>query len=461
MSKALRKPVVAGVFYPKTAKSLDKEVRQHLAEARRVFHTPPSQPRAIISPHAGYDYCGVLTAAAHLMTQEGAYKRVVILSPSHKHAFEGLALPSQDGYSMPGFDVPILKTARTALLKQGLAVIDDAAHANEHGIEIQLPFIHALHPKARIVPIVIGRSDVSQIAAVIDHFSSTGTLFVLSSDLSHFLPQLEARRKDRETARLIETAQFGRITSQHACGSAAIRGYLASEAGQGARTLRVGLSNSSRHSGNTDRLVGYGAWTIHDQQDDILNDLDRAELLRVARHALWARLRTGKVPNLDLSSFSPRVLTTAASFVTLTVDGKLRGCIGSMAPTQPLVQDVITNALRAGFSDQRFAPLTAAEFQRAEIKISVLTSARAQKFKSEAQARRVLQTGVSGAILTCGKHRGVFLPQVWDSLKTKKDFLNGLKRKAGLSEDFWSDDLKLHLFQAECFADPAPIAVAA
>ena len=458
MSKTFRYPNAAGRFFPADPAVLGDEVDRLTAEAARVFAPLPSAPLAVISPHAGYRYSGVLTAAAIGAAAAGSYRRVAILSPSHKHAFEGLALPSEDGFDVGGVRLEVLKSARQRLVKDGLVQVLDAAHDHEHGIETQLPFIARHFPKAKIVPLVIGKATSAQVASVVDALHGMGrdeTLFVLSSDLSHFLNRQQAIDSDLSAAALIETGRGAALTSAHACGARAISGFLASAAGQGARALRLGMTSSYPVTGDADRVVGYGAWSLHRPEDAILGDAFRADLLRAARMALGGRLANGRVPQVNLSSFSPRLHTVAASFVTLEIDGRLRGCIGSMAAHRALVLDVVENAVKAGFADPRFKPLTRNELASVSIKISVLTRARPLRFDTETGARKQLQPGVSGAILTAGRHRGVFLPQVWDSLPTKNAFLRGLKRKAGLPEDFWSPEVGLEEFRSETFAEAA------
>ena len=156
---------------------------------------------------------------------------------------------------------------------------------------------------------------------------------------------------------------------------------------------------------------------------------------------------------MEPAAFRPELQTHAASFVTLEIGGRLRGCIGSLAPRMAVVRDVAENAVKAGLSDPRFAAVTEAELGRIRIKLSVLSRAARADFGSEAEARGLLVPGETGAILVSGRQRGVFLPQVWESLPAPDAFLRGLKRKAGLGEDHWSDAVELHLFRGETFGE--------
>ena len=290
-----RAAAVAGRFFPADAGGLASAVSDCLSGVE----AGPAPPRAVISPHAGYPFSGRLAGAAWGATRPAGTARVVVLSPSHRHAFDGVAMPSQDRYAMPGFAVDIDTAARRALVERGLAHVGDAAHDHEHGVETQLPFLNALHPGATVLPLVIGRAAPGRVAAVVDALAdpdATPPLFVLSSDLSHFLTLEAARAHDAGTAKLIETGDHAKITGAHACGAAAIRGFMGSACGRGLRVQRLGMANSADVTGDSSRTVGYGAWALYARTDAILGPQHRAALLRAGRQALEARLSRGTAP---------------------------------------------------------------------------------------------------------------------------------------------------------------------
>lgn len=449
---SFRDAVVAGAFYPGAADALRAEVAGIL---ERLTPQPvlPSAPKAVISPHAGYRFSGLLTGVAIRATRGAQVRRVAVLSPSHKHAFPGVALPSADAYRLPGIEVRIDTAACATLVAAGLAQILDAAHAQEHGIETQLPFLHAIHPGASVIPLVVGDAAQAQVAAVVDALAAMKNppLFVLSSDLSHFLPLDQAAAKDAETARLIETGGYQSLSSKHACGVRVLRGYLASRSGQGARAARLALANSHGASQDAARTVGYGAWALMAEGKDMVGADHRALLLRIARQALASGLKRGKAPAVDLSTFPTLLRGYGASFVTLKIDGRLRGCIGSLSAHRPLAEDVVINAYKAGFQDPRFRPLRPEDLGRLSIKIAVLSPARPMAFTSEADLEAQLVPGEDGLILSDGPHRGTFLPMIWDSLPTPRAFLEGLKVKAGLPKDHWSNQIKVLRYKTESF----------
>ncbi len=451
-----RSPAVAGRFYPAEAEPLRAMVEACLDQGLIGRRQRGSAARAIISPHAGYAYSGWLAGAAWRSTARVQRSHAVILSPSHRHAFDGIALPSERAYLMPGFKVKIDREARWALVDEGLAHVEDAAHDAEHGIETQLPFLHRLHPGAQVVPLVIGRASVEQVARVVDflaRFRDKPPLFVLSSDLSHFLSRDAAEARDLDTARLIELGRYDQLTDENACGAMAITGYMASDYGRDARAYRLALANSHAVTRDDRRTVGYGAWALFGAADAMLPPRHRAALLKVARDALRIRARKGKMPGLKEETFAQPLRGYGATFVTLTKGGQLRGCIGSLSPSVSLLRDVATNAIKAGFEDSRFDPVTTEELGNLKIKIALLTRPERMHVATEAELLGQLVPGQDGLILSDGDRRGTFLPMVWDSLETPEAFFSGLKVKAGLPRDHWSDTLRVERFRAESFAE--------
>jgi AmmeMemoRadiSam system protein A len=172
-------------------------------------------------------------------------------------------------------------------------------------------------------------------------------------------------------------------------------------------------------------------------------------LLRLARAAIAAELGfvSHDYPRSDWLE------QPGATFVTLTLDGRLRGCIGSLEAHRPLIDDVRHNAVAAAFRDPRFMPLSETEFADTVIEVSLLSAPEAISFSSEADALGQLQRGRDGVILEYGRHRATYLPQVWAHLPDPKSFLEELKVKAGLPEDFWSDDIRLSRYSVQKFSE--------
>jgi len=179
---------------------------------------------------------------------------------------------------------------------------------------------------------------------------------------------------------------------------------------------------------------------------------EQAALLQVALASIQSGLDTGSPLQVQPDAYPPALSAMRASFVTLKRNGDLRGCIGSLTPVTSLVEDVAHNAFAAAFRDPRFLALTAAELQGLEIAISVLGPSEPIDFSSEQDLLGKLRPGIDGLVLQDGRHRGTFLPAVWESLPKPVDFLDHLKQKAGLPADYWSDTLEVQRYTTVSFA---------
>lgn len=184
-----------------------------------------------------------------------------------------------------------------------------------------------------------------------------------------------------------------------------------------------------------------------------ISHTDRKVLLAVARRAIEEGVERQQRPVLELEQYSEVLRRPAASFVTLYLEGKLAGCIGSLEATRPLVEDVAENAYSAAFSDYRFAGIGKNDLQQLSLEIALLSPLQRVEVVSEAELQRQLTVNKHGLLIEMSVHRATFLPKVWKTLPDKKDFLEQLKLKAGLSRDFWSDKIECYLYTAESFSD--------
>ncbi len=189
------------------------------------------------------------------------------------------------------------------------------------------------------------------------------------------------------------------------------------------------------------------------EQHTPLSPALRRELLQLAKASIRYGLEKGRPLPVQAGEYPPELQVRRAAFVTLNRNGMLRGCIGHLQAMAPLVQDVAENAYAAAFRDPRFPPLTLPELKGLEIHISILTPARPLEFSSEADLVARLRPGIDGLILEDGRHRGTFLPSVWESLPEPHEFLRHLKRKAGLPPDFWSDTVRILRYETESFSE--------
>jgi len=257
----VRQTAVAGSFYPADRDALDAVVRRMLGAA-----PAPSgpAPKALIVPHAGYEYSGQVAAAAYAQLRPWArqYRRVVLLGPCHHLPFTGLALSSADCFHTPLGDVPLDREAFAVQSHPAVEVLD-AAHRLEHSLEVQLPFLQCVLNRFVLVPLVVGDANMHTVAAVIDSvWAGAETLIVVSSDLSHYLGYAAACRRDRETCRAIEALEPRAIGHAQACGATPLQGLLIAARRRGLRAVTLDLRNSGDTAGAKDRVVGYGAWML-------------------------------------------------------------------------------------------------------------------------------------------------------------------------------------------------------
>lgn len=257
----VRVPAVAGLFYPGEAGALRAQLAQLLAENP----APGALPKALIAPHAGYVYSGPIAARAYrrLAPHAAIIRRVVLLGPAHRVALHGLALPAADVFRTPLGDIELDADAIALLTGLPQVTRSAAAHEQEHSLEVHLPFLQTLLENFTLVPLVVGRAQTNEIAAVLAAvWGDEETLIVISSDLSHYHDYASAQRLDADTARRIETCQFP-IPDEQACGAYPINGLLSVAQTQHLRVERLDLRNSGDTAGDKRRVVGYGAWALH------------------------------------------------------------------------------------------------------------------------------------------------------------------------------------------------------
>ncbi|HEX5801892.1 MAG TPA: AmmeMemoRadiSam system protein B [Azospira sp.] len=257
----IRQPAVAGMFYPERAPVLANEVASLLAAipapARPV-------PKALVAPHAGYVYSGPIAASVYALLKPAAatIRRVVLLGPTHRVGVRGLAVPSVDSFATPLGRVDLDREAIATLADLPQVVVADAPHAQEHSLEVQLPFLQTVLGDFRLVPLAVGLASAERVAEVIDRlWGGPETLIVVSSDLSHYLPYAEAREIDGHTAERV-LAFAPDISHDEACGATPLNGLLLAACRHGLRASLVDLRNSGDTAGDRRRVVGYGAFAF-------------------------------------------------------------------------------------------------------------------------------------------------------------------------------------------------------
>ncbi|MGB9907376.1 MAG: AmmeMemoRadiSam system protein B [Candidatus Saccharicenans sp.] len=457
-AQGLRKPVWAGQFYEADPAKLSRLLDVYLSEAGA--RAVGGEVAGLISPHAGYVYSGRVAACGYSLVKDRPVDSVVIIGPSHQYGFEGCSIYLRGGFETPlGVAEVDATLARELSRLSGFGYIPEA-HAREHSIEVQVPFIQKVFPKARIVPVVMGYQTESTVQALAGALARAlpgkKVLVVASTDLSHFLSRAEANELDQKTIDLLRQLDLKTLTRKMGrqenimCGSGPVLTLLQYARKVGRPRVEVlSYSDSAAVGGPADRVVGYLSAAVCLEKAADLADLspaEKKELLSLARQAIEVFLESREM--ISYQPVQPRLETPAGAFVTLKEHNQLRGCIGFAEPLFPLWQTVAQSAVLAATEDPRFSPLRKAELKDLEIEISVLGPLQPVNDVSE------IKVGRHGLVIKQGGRSGLLLPQVasefgWD----RQTFLRELCRKAGLPDGAWKDLKSLSKFEAIVFHD--------
>ncbi len=474
----VRAPAVMGTFYPLAPTDLRDAVRTYLDAAETA--EAPGELVALIVPHAGYSYSGPVAGFAYRTLVGRSYETVVVVGPSHRVPFSGVALSGFDEWYTPLGRVKIDRAGSDAIehLHPKARVID-AAHEGEHSIEVQLPFLQETLEEFQLLPVLMADfssdNSASLARALAEWAQDRRVLFVASSDMSHYPAYDDAVRVDKETLRAIETMEAEEVAattkklmaggvdglSTCLCGEGPVKTVL-----MAAKILEADKVQLLRYanSGDVPRgpragVVGYCAVALYRSKSNPglsgsdsgeLTSQQQKRLLVLARTTIEEYVRTGR--RVPVEESDPGLLRPAAAFVTLRKDGELRGCIGSLEPSQPLAETVRDRAIMAASRDLRFSPVKADELPHLEIEISVLSPLRRVAGSDDIDISR------HGVVVAQGSRRGVYLPQVAQETGWSRDVLLShlCRDKAGLPADAWKQGAALYVFTVQAFSSPAP-----
>jgi len=466
-----RPPLVAGGFYPADPAELSKMVDAFLANAAVAKLEGP--PVAIICPHAGYPFSGQVAAHSYVLLKGRKFERVVVIAPSHYESFAFSSIYDGDAYATPLGSVPVDKAfaARLASLSPQIQ-ISGRGHGEvqghgEHALEDELPFLQRVLGEFKLVPIIMGDQNYELCralgVALAKAIGNSGTLIVVSSDLSHYHPYDEAVSIDRQTLQAIGEWDYLSLSRNfetrlwEACGGGPIiASMIAAERLGAKRAVILKYANSGDVTGDKSRVVGYGAVALVREKARTegkgagfaLDGKEKDALLRIARNAVEMAVKERKMFECSPGGME-RLAEARGAFVTLKKHGELRGCIGYMTPMKPLCMTVRDVAIFAALQDRRFPPVTEAELGQLEYEISVLSPLRRVTDIQE------IKVGKHGLLIKEGETEGVLLPQVpteqgWD----RKTFLEEVCLKAGLPKQAWQDEgADLFLFTALVFGE--------
>lgn len=452
-----RNPVVAGLFYPADTKQLSEDVDVYLG---KDIALPKYQPQILIVPHAGYQYSAVAAAKAYaqLKNFSGKIRNVILVGPSHKVAFEGIAAPSIDFFKTPLGDVPLNKNM---IAEMGVK-ISDAAHAKEHSLEVQLPFLQKVLKNFQIIPLVYGQVTPEILAETLKpYLGRPDTVIVISADLSHYYNYETAQALDNMTAEMVAQKQ-AEIEEHMSCGAIGINAALILAKVNNLRPEMLDMLNSGDTAGDKNNVVGYGAWSFSENKQsepenkgleaEVENlktfvDTYGQELIKIAKNSLNYAVDKDKF-SPSRNDYDDVLFDKGASFVTLTKkNGDLRGCIGTIVPNQGIAHDVAANTYAAAMEDGRFKPLQPEEVKDLDISISLLSGFERISYTDEKDLLSKINKDIDGVIIRDGNRQGLFLPSVWKQLPDKQEFLNNLKLKAGMNPTYWSNKIKVYRFR--------------
>ena len=435
-------------------------------------------PLAVVSPHAGYVYSGPIAAFAYRAVQGRTYDTVVVIGPSHRDAFTGLSVYDTTRFDTPLGSIPCDRELIGRLLGSHPSIVyRPSAHRDEHSLEVQVPFLQRALSGFKLVMVVAGGRDPEAELKLVDVLAEYAkhkrVLVVASSDLSHYHGYAAANKLDAvalASIAALDTAALIRDIGAERCEACGILPVLITMDYARRMGARGGVllkhANSGDTAGPKDQVVGYAALAFWSDKAaaggknadkkaaaagkavsiGILDGAARTELLGIARRAIEATVRDGRAP--EPKSASAALQTPQGAFVTITIGGELRGCIGTFREDTPLFRTVAQMAVAAAREDPRFPPLTAAELPKIHVEISALTP-----MKPVADAREI-EVGRHGLYITRGYNSGVLLPQVateygWD----RTTFLEQTCRKAGLPKNAWQEGAKILSFEAEVFGE--------
>jgi hypothetical protein len=461
-----RQPFVAGKFYPADNETLAKDISQLLETCKKSNDN--WNVRAIICPHAGYVYSGKIAAAAYSSIASGSiYKNIFIIASSHVMSFDGASVYSTGDYVTLDGKMKVNREIANRLISENRVFnFPVKSHIQEHSIEVQLPFIQKIFSnKPYIVPIIIGTDNentIKKIAESLRPWFTTDNLFIISSDFSHYPSYNDALETDRSTFESISSLNPeiflntinrnsekqipGLATSMCGWTSGLTLIYLA----QGNRNLEIKhidyCNSGDSPYGNKNEVVGYQAIALIENKGNSkpdpgqepefsFNKEEKKQIFRIARKSIEATLVGNKRFTSDVNTLPVKLKQQSGAFVTLKINGALRGCIGRFISSDPLYEVIQASALSSAFEDPRFNPLTKEEFNDTEIEITILGPMKKINNISE------IKLGKHGIYIKKDYRSGTMLPQVaTENGWSVEQFLGYTSRdKARIGWDGWKE----------------------
>jgi AmmeMemoRadiSam system protein B/AmmeMemoRadiSam system protein A len=464
----VRQPVWDGKFYSADEDDLRETISALIRQA-----CPGSEPaqetqplRALIFPHAGYQYAGPVAAYAACRLKNTDINKVILIGPDHRIGFQGGAISAVDAYATPLGQVRLHADAAGLRSHKELFRENQVSDLTEHSLEVVLPYLQVCLKDFALVPIVLGPCQHREIAEVLQPLIDSRTLLVISADLSHYLPYAQAVTTDRQTIDMILNNNSRPLLTvdNRSCGKYPIAVLLQLAAAFGWRAELLHYANSGDTTGDRQAVVGYAAIAFFGEKPmpkpntSITQEQGQA-LVLLARKTLLERFGRKLDPDqekrMQQALAGPTLQDKSGVFVTLKKHGELRGCIGTLQAYESIVHNVSDHALNAAFHDPRFSPLKDQELEQVCIEVSVLTKPHPLTYADADDLVAKLRPSIDGVTIRKGYASATFLPQVWEQLPRTEDFLSHLCMKAGLSSKAWRDGgLSVETYQVQYFEEP-------
>ncbi len=483
----VRQPSVGGTFYPGDPTTLQNKINEFLSSSNDQMDDD-QVVKLLIVPHAGYEYSGSVAASGFKQIENKQYDKVILIGSSHQSFFQGAAVDENTVWQSPLGKVDVDVAAAQEIVDADENFnFNSSAHAQEHSLEVQLPFLQTVLDNFKIVPILFGQTtdeDVNKLASTINQLLTPNTLILISTDLSHYPSYDIANSVDERTISSIlsgDPEKFEqKVTEQMSegypnldtcvCAEKAVKTamivaqnitlqerdiYTAPGAESNWQLLKY--ANSGDIVGEKNRVVGYAALAFSQkisnvQSSNVQNELkkeNKNKLLEIARETLETYVTTGKKPDFEITDSG--LDEKLGVFVTLRKDDQLRGCMGKFDPDTPLWETVVDRTIAAAAQDPRFSPVSAEEIDKLTIEISVLSK------PEPINDWQKIELGTHGVIVQKGNQAGTYLPQVgveedWESVE---EFLAHLcANKAGLPIDCYKDpNTELLTYTADVFSE--------
>ncbi|MBU4208786.1 MAG: AmmeMemoRadiSam system protein B [Proteobacteria bacterium] len=464
----IREAVFAGKFYPSNSSDLLQSIDILTSQAKKTQVKIPSGKylKALILPHAGYPCSGLTAAHASLVLDEKQFNKVILLGPDHRTGFINGAISDVAAYQTPLGAVKLHEDAVKMRNQSGLFHANKASDLSEHSLEVLLPFLQYYLKQFEIIPIVISQGNIGKLTREIDMFRDQNTLLVASSDLSHYQQYDLAVETDKETIKMILNLDTDNLLKgyNYACGKVPILVLVSLARQYGWQPVLLHYSNSGDTCGGRSKVVGYAAIAFYgdkymeDKKSEVrkFSDSQGQVLVRLARHTLMKKLNK-KIDTVEAETLEEALKEDCfqehfGTFVTLKINGQLRGCIGNITASESLKEGVKRNTISAAFHDPRFSPLRDEELEHVDIEVSILTQPETLKYRNGDDLIAKLRVNVDGVIIRKGFASATFLPQVWKQLPQPKEFLGHLCMKASMSADAWQKDkLEVMTYQVQYF----------